>query len=120
MPSRIGANAAKVALTLILCFQANHLLAGSKDDCVKMYDFKRGGQCNSTLSTSMRIKNSCSEPVDMQYCLRRSNGSWSCGVAFKVKQDDSTSWYVCDGDGIGRYDLSARQPGSGEKFSTPK
>lgn len=90
------------------------------NNCAEAYDIKRGDKCSSTSSLSMRIKNVCSQKIDMQYCLKNEyGGGWDCGVKNSVGPGESTSYYVCKSDSQGNYRLMAREAGSSVKFNNP-
>ena len=106
--------------TIILLGVTISAHAGSKDVCVEAYDFTRGGFCGNPRSTHMRVKNICSERIDMKFCLKRADGRWSCGVQGNVGRGEGTTWYVCEGDGFQTYFTEARESGSGERFAEPR
>ena len=104
------------------CFFAVALIMASAsviadmNSCIEISNFQRGTTCNNPASASMRVTNVCSQSIDMQYCLKRANGTWDCGMAFNTAPGGSTTYYTCNGDMQGSYDYSARPAGSNERF----
>jgi len=69
-------------------------------DCVSVYDVKRGNNCGSRTSLEMKIKNRCTQNIDMKFCIQRENGTWDCGMWTNTAPNESTSTYTCKSNGI--------------------
>lgn len=67
--------------------------------CVKLKEL-RGKDCGNPLSVRVEPTNNCGIPVYVRICIKRSNGSWSCGAYAKMPPGKSDNGFmVCDGTG---------------------
>lgn len=80
-------------------------------ECI-MATVSRGKVCGSQDSTSIVLRNSCSQKLDVTWCLEDRSGTWSCFAAvappLSPESEAGPDW-VCNG--TGRYLIWARDPG---------
>jgi hypothetical protein len=90
----------------------------SWSECVAIYDQKRGDNCNSSSSFSIRIRNVCAEPIDARFCIERTNGTWDCGMHTNLRPGERTSYYTCNSTFyVWRW---ARQAGTSTRIPEPR
>lgn len=92
--------------------------AGDPDSCVRVTETIRGKNCGKPGSVEIKFVNTCSEPMDMRFCLEYGPGKWNCGARFKEAPGKEVSWWTCEGSGA--YKLWARTPGSNAAFPEEK
>lgn len=69
-------------------------------ECAEISEIVRGKDCNkANNSINVKLKNVCTENVDIKLCLQRGNGSWNCITNLDGKQNGITQHYSTDGTG---------------------
>jgi hypothetical protein len=87
------------------------------DDCVQVYNVRRGESCGTNQSLDMKVRNRCLETIDAKFCIERLNGSWDCGMQLDMPSGAETSTFTCKS--TGRVWTWARKAGSHVKTPSP-
>ena len=99
--------------------KSNHIEDNLGGLCVKEEKF--GDNCGNKNSYLIRISNCSSSTRDAKYCLKKSNGKWTCWANHNWKPSATTTAYVCSRGSTTRLLYFTRAAGDwNHKFPTEK
>ncbi len=85
--------------------------------CVDVYEHRVGNACGSEDSLTIRVRNSCTRPIDAKFCIQKTDRTWVCGMYSEMRPDQSTSFFTCHSTGkVWRW---ARAADSNERAPSP-
>ena len=72
-----------------------------RGSCFQEVFHEWGTLCGTSNSLQVKWRNTCSETLDLRYCMKRTNGEWSCGLEFAIQsgQTSSDGAWICDATG---------------------
>ncbi|MDO9359375.1 MAG: hypothetical protein Q7T70_10330 [Polaromonas sp.] len=83
--------------------------------CIQVFERTVGKSCNKPNSHAFRVRNTCSEPIDMRYCLKSSKGMWNCEMYSGASSGKQTGTSICEGTG----EIWTGAKWTGDKSRTP-